>query len=366
MASPIYSVATIVYSTPEMGVRGSIAGLEAGTMGSWYANPKYGGAGKIQAKISELSGIPVTNLNAQEEFNKLNTADQTEVVKEIYAHEGGTQLFQERLPVNIEAQVRSFANSISGLGTENERKSYAKDLMTEIRSGRAKTPQEAKRNLGTVTDEDKEVKKRITGEITPLRKDTNEILRNADNIKELTKISGGIGDTAAVTAFLKTIDPGSVARESEVAGVENARGLIDNVTLWFEKLGTGARLSADQKKQLSEVSDTLGDLARGKMYETLITRRQELFNRGVEPTVISDFEIKKLERDMGKSEVNKIRQENGLETLPLTEGERAAAFLRGEAPAVDEQGLVNESDLGDIDAIFGESQPEQRGSVGGS
>ena len=87
-------VATIVYTSPEAGTLGSIQTLKAGEIGSWYANPKYGGAGKIQAKLSELSGKTVTSLNAQEEFNKLSTADQTEVVKEIYAHEGGTQLFK--------------------------------------------------------------------------------------------------------------------------------------------------------------------------------------------------------------------------------------------------------------------------------
>ncbi len=32
-----------------------------------------------------------------------------------------------------------------------------------------------------------------------------------------------MGDVAAVVGFLKTIDPSSVARESEVASVENAR-----------------------------------------------------------------------------------------------------------------------------------------------
>lgn len=86
-------VPTIMYKDAETGTKGAIVGLQSGLIGSWYANPKYGGSGKIIDKLSNLSGKAVNQSNAQEVFNSLDGKSKTEIVKEIYAHEGGTQMF---------------------------------------------------------------------------------------------------------------------------------------------------------------------------------------------------------------------------------------------------------------------------------
>jgi hypothetical protein len=52
----------------------------------------------------------------------------------------------------------------------------------------------------------------------------------------LNNPKSAINDVATVVAFLKTIDPSSVARESEVESVENARGVIDSLANTFEKM----------------------------------------------------------------------------------------------------------------------------------
>lgn len=89
------SVATIMFKDASTGVLGSLVELEGGAISRWYANPKYGGAGLIQNKISSLSGQSIDSNNAQDAFNALDAAEKTEVLKEIYKHEGGTQLFKE-------------------------------------------------------------------------------------------------------------------------------------------------------------------------------------------------------------------------------------------------------------------------------
>ena len=212
----------------------------------------------------------------------------------------------------LKAKIQGFVQSRSGVKDKDARLQLERNILREIQSGRATTPSEAKINLGIVSDEDKEVKKRISTDLAPIKKDTNEILRSAKNIQNLSIIEGGIGDVATITAFLKAIDPGSVARESEVAGVESARGLIESIDTQISKLKTGQKLGDIQRKQLQDAAKVLGDSARANLYEKLITNRQELLDRGVEPTIISDFQINKLEREMGNEKVRQIKIENNL------------------------------------------------------
>lgn len=122
---------------------------------------------------------------------------------------------------------------------------------------------------------------------------------------------GGIGDVATIVAFLKTIDPTSVARESEVAGVETARGVVEGITTRIQKFTTGQKLGDEQRKQLRGAAEVLAEAARANLFEKLIQGKSELeTERGVDATVISDFQIKQLERDLGQERVNQIRLEN--------------------------------------------------------
>ncbi len=235
------------------------------------------------------------------------------------------------------AKIRAFVQSRSGVRDKDARLQLEKDIKAEIDSGRASSSAEAKINLGIVTPEDKEVKTRILSDLKPIKTDTEEILRNVKNIDELAKLEGGIGDTAAITAFLKTIDPGSVARESEVAGVESARGLLDSVNVFFAKLKTGDRLSTQQRTQLQDTANVLGNLAREKLFERLVLGKEELLERGVDPTVVSDFQINKLKREIGDDRANQILIDNGLleeKTLTLEDQEQIEKdnFIISQAP----------------------------------
>jgi len=248
----------------------------------------------------------------------------------------------------LKGQIRGFVQSRSWVKDKDARLQLQSDIISEIQSWRAKTPAEAKINLWIVSDEDKEVKKRIQTDLTPTKKDTSEIDRNVKNILELTELEGWIWDTAAITAFLKTIDPWSVARESEVAWVENARWLLDNVVLFFAKMKAWDRLSPLQKVQLKDVATRLWKLANWKLLEQLITWKQELLDRWVEHTPISDFQINKLIRDLWPEDAKRIYEENWL-VLPWTEPTQVDNDL--EFFWTTDQ-VINEDDLTEIDDIF--------------
>ncbi len=233
--------------------------------------------------------------------------------------------FQGTRDTQLQAQIRGFVQSRSGVKDKDARLQLEKDIATEISAGRANTPAEAKRNLGIVSVEDKEVKDRIRIFLKKPTDGFNEIERSVNNIVNLSTITGGIGDVATITSFLKAIDPGSVARESEVAGVETARGLIEGFKTQMIKLETGQKLGEDQRDQLRESANVILGAARRGLFEKLITSRDELENeRGVEATIISNSQINKLEREIGKEVADQIREENNIavEKAPETRAER--------------------------------------------
>jgi hypothetical protein len=127
-------VATVMFSDANAGVRGAIAILEGGQMGSWYANPAYaGGFTKILGKMSELTGENVTSLNAQDKFNAMPADQQIDVVNTIYRHEGGTQLFKKELGALDKFKARDLSVQVLGKrsGTKEENVAIVEDLFRQ-------------------------------------------------------------------------------------------------------------------------------------------------------------------------------------------------------------------------------------------
>jgi len=84
---------------------------------------------------------------------------------------------------------------------------------------------EAKKKLGYKTPDDIEFAKSRKESFETVKDITQTKMTQARTTLKLLQSTAptAIGDVAAVVGFLKTIDPSSVARESEVASVENAR-----------------------------------------------------------------------------------------------------------------------------------------------
>ena len=70
------------------------------------------------------------------------------------------------------------------------------------------------------------------------------------------------GDLAAVFNFMKTLDPGSVVRESEYRTAENARDIPESIRNMYNRALDGHRLSADQR---GDFLQTAGGMYTGQL-----------------------------------------------------------------------------------------------------
>ena len=137
---------------------------------------------------------------------------------------------------------------------------------------------DAKKKLGYKTGDDIEFAKTRKLDVQSIKKDTRDKLSNANTaLTLLAQPQNAVGDVASMVGFLKTIDPSSVARESEVASVENARGIIDSFLNIANKAKEGTKLTPTQRTQLTEAIKTIVD-AGNKKYYSFINETEDDFN----------------------------------------------------------------------------------------
>jgi len=253
-------VATIVYSSPEIGVRGAIAGLEAGTIGSWYANPKYAGSKKIQTKLGQLSGQNVTESNAQEVFNNLTAGQQTEVVKTIYGHEGGTQLFKPRDKVTVKLKPKEKVEAEDKLRKESTK---------------------------------------LANSIKNFRQFSNNIDIGIDEFIN-QKAEGGdlsAATQAVIFSFNKLLDEGSVVRESEFARTADGQSLINRLEGGIEQIEQGgAGVTLETIQSVQSIAKKLLGSAESINRDLLIPVRKSAEKQGLDlEAIFSPSTIKLLE-----------------------------------------------------------------------
>jgi len=301
-------VATIMYKDATTGVKGSIISLEGGTIGSWYANPSYGGSTKVLQRMRELTGKPVTNLNAQQTFNNMTAQQQTDIVKTIYSHEGGTQMFK------TSPETKQLKNEVTSLligigGTAEERENLKTLIFEQIDGGNINNIQDVKSKFGVKSTTDKELQSNVNSAITDVRKNFNEI--NDAAIRALAISEGGnsgVADLGLVVSFLKNIDPGSVARESEVDAVANARGVLDGFEALTKKFTTGEKLTDKQRQQIVDAITQIKEAVAAKALEDFLLANKEIEDRGLTST-IPQFELRKIEEAATPKNVFAVRRD---------------------------------------------------------
>ena len=200
-----------------------------------------------------------------------------------------------------------------GLGTEGERTEAASRIQKYINEHPEATLPEAKKALQIITTEDEERRKRIGDDLKLKKKDFAEVGQKATQLDKLLQdAESGVGDYAAITTFLKSIDPTSVARESEVEAAEQARSLKDNALVWLAKMESGEKLSDTQRRQFKEVAKVLKELSDAAILEEMIRGKAELDDYGIPATVISEYEMKKYTKSLPASTVMGIYGYYGL------------------------------------------------------
>ena len=173
-----------------------------------------------------------------------------------------------------------------GFGTEGERKEAAKNIV-KVANEKGITLQDAKKVLGYQTPDDKEFMKSRNDQYKDTKDITQTKLSQARTTLALLKWweNSAVWDVAAIVWFLKTIDPTSVARESEVASVENARWLASTLDAQLSKLKSGKKLTTDQRNQIVQVMDTIIGAADKKYYDFVNDTADEFKNRWLDVTV---------------------------------------------------------------------------------
>lgn len=100
-----------------------------------------------------------------------------------------------------------------------------------------------------------------------LRKEYSTQTANFQTVKESfgrirAAQDSGAGDLSLIFSFMKMLDPGSVVREGEFANAENAGGAWDKVGNLYNRVMTGERLSASQRKTFTSQAAKLMTAAR--------------------------------------------------------------------------------------------------------
>lgn len=188
-------------------------------------------------------------------------------------------------------------------GTEWERATFAKNIMDRANKKWISLI-EAKKELGYKTLDDKNFEETRKQQYTDMRKWYSESTSNAKTaLTLLNEPQTAIWDVASVVWFLKTIDPASVARESEVASVENARGIIDWLSNVFAKAKEGTKLTPTQRDQLKSAIQTIVTAQDNKFLETVYDMKKEFDTRWLDPSVyIPKTYIDKAQKQFGRAE----------------------------------------------------------------
>jgi hypothetical protein len=211
----------------------------------------------------------------------------------------------------MDGELKAIVSSVSG---DKDLKNSLYDSMKEhILSGRAKNPLEAKKLMGTSmhTSDDKNVIDFYTKEIQTANKNYNEQDKYIKTILN-SNLTGPINDLALIVGFLKNTDPNSVARESEVQAVVNARGYLENLGMITENFTTGAKLTSEQRTQIKNYAQQMRDILNRKRYEDMIQAKDKLEKRGLEASMVNSYELKKLDDQLGRYTTDKIKYENGI------------------------------------------------------
>jgi len=254
----------------------------------------------IVQKVNEDGSVVVLEANAK------GLAKWSKPIEKTYSQDQVSGMVFSNAPKEVEQEKMNeqqknndLQSQVLGLtiwlgGTEWERKNI-QDKIVETAQRNNISLADAKKKLGLKTWDDLEFAKTRKTDIQTLRKETRDKLSNANTaLTMLNQPQTAIGDVASMVWFLKTIDPSSVARESEVASVENARWVLDSLSNAFQKAKEGTKMTEWQREQLRDAIQTIVNAGNHKYNDYIRNTVQEFNDRWLDPTVyISKSDIAK-------------------------------------------------------------------------
>ena len=178
-------------------------------------------------------------------------------------------------------------------GTEWERAKMAQNIVTTAMKNNIPL-NEAKKKLWYRTQEDNEFVKNARVDYVNIKK-WDEATDNAKRLVSLIdQKQTPITDIAAIVWFLKSIDPSSVARESETEQIRKARSVIDGMWVYATQLATGNSLSDKQRAEIKSAAQTIADMWNNKLNTEIWWMMTEFDERWLDATsVIRSTDIEK-------------------------------------------------------------------------
>jgi len=159
-----------------------------------------------------------------------------------------TKLQTERKERDLQPGVLLKQGADLGLTKAQAGKVIAETKKLDVESQKAVIELEALKKTGGIDTEKKFTQEeKLRKEYTKRIAGFTESERLYDNIKASAG-SGGPGDVALITSFMKMLDPGSVVRETEFATARDTAGLLAALTNKLQKAKTGEFLGEAQRK----------------------------------------------------------------------------------------------------------------------
>jgi hypothetical protein len=91
---------------------------------------------------------------------------------------------------------------------------------------------------------------KLRTQFNTLAKPYREVAQGLDKVEASLGLGTGAGDTAAIFAYAKILDPNSVVRESEFAQMQNVGGLVGRLSSLYNQAKDGQVLTPEQRQQI--------------------------------------------------------------------------------------------------------------------
>lgn len=193
-------------------------------------------------------------------------------------------------------------------GTEWERGKMAQNIV-KVAQRDGISIQDAKKKLWYKTKDDDEFAKMRKEQYQWLAKSSDAIMNGNRTLQLLSSTTTPITDIATTVWFLKTIDPSSVARESETRQVETARSVLDGALVYINKLKSWESLSDKQRAEIWDAVRSIVDAAEKKYWWEVTNMITEFNDRWLDPaTYIKKWDIEKY-TEFGQSLKGKTKEE---------------------------------------------------------
>jgi hypothetical protein len=133
-------------------------------------------------------------------------------------------------------------------------------------------------------DREGELRRELLG--NPVVREYQTTAVGFDKMRRASSDPSAAGDLAMVFGFMKTLDPGSVVKETEFANAQNATGVPDRIRNVWNRVLTGERLSPEQRAEFLRVAASQVSAAKSRADAIMSSYASTASSIGLDPSRI--------------------------------------------------------------------------------